>query len=56
MMGPSDLVVSGDHLLAMIRMEVASSRPDYQPTLSAAKTSKLFLLVKHHILTIDEVS
>ena len=32
-----------------IRMEVASSRPDYLPTLSAAKTSKLSLLVKHHI-------
>ena len=26
----------------MIRMEVASSRPDHLPTLSAAKTSKLF--------------
>ena len=32
-----------------IRMEVASSRPDYLPTLSAAKTSKPSLLVKHHI-------
>ena len=39
-----------------IRMEVASSRPDYLPTLSAAKTSKLSLLVKHHILAIDEAS
>ena len=29
-----------------IRMEVASSRPDHLPTLSAAKTSKLSLLVK----------
>ena len=37
-------------------MEVASSRPDYLPTLSAAKTSKLSLLVKHHILEIDEAS
>ena len=39
-----------------IRMEVASSRPDYLPTLPAAKTSKLCLLVKHHILAIDEAS
>ena len=39
-----------------IRMEVASSRPDYLPTSSAAKTSKLFLLVKHQILAIDEAS
>ena len=37
-------------------MEVASSRPDYLPTLSAAKTSILSLLVKHHILAIDEAS
>ena len=37
-------------------MEVDSSRPDYLPTLSAAKTSKLSLLVKHHILAIDEAS
>ena len=37
-------------------MEVASSRPDYLPTLSAAKVSKLSLLVKHHILAIDEAS
>ena len=29
----------------LIRMEVASSRPDYLPTLSAAKTSKLSQLV-----------
>ena len=33
-------------------MEVASSRPDYLPTLSAAETSKLFLLVKHHIMAV----
>ena len=33
-------------------MEVASSRPYYLPTLSAAKSSKLSLLVKHHILAI----
>ena len=33
----------------MIRMEVASSRPDYLPTLSAAKASKHSLLVKHHM-------
>ena len=39
-----------------IRMEVTSSRPDYLPTLSAAKTSKLSLLVKHHILAIDEAN
>ena len=37
-------------------MEDASSRPDYLPTLSAAKTSKLSLLGKHHILAIDEAS
>ena len=43
------------HHLA-IRMEVASSRPDYLPTLSAAKTSNISLLVKHHILAIDEAS
>ena len=43
-------------LLVMIRMEVASSWPDYLPTMSAAKTSKLSLLVKHHILAIDEAS
>ena len=40
----------------MIRMEVASSRSDYLPTLPAAKTSKLSLLVKHHILAIDEAT
>ena len=40
----------------MIRLEVASSRSDYLPTLSAAKTSKLSLLIKHHILAIDEAS
>ena len=39
-----------------IRMEVASSRLDHLPTQSAAKTSKLSLLVKHHILAIDEAS
>ena len=42
--------------MTMIRIEVASSRPDYLPTFSAAKTSKLSLLVKHHILAIDEAS
>ena len=47
--------VINDQLL-LIRMEVASSRPDYLPTLSTAKTSKLYLLVKHHILAIDEAS
>ena len=35
-------------------MAVASSRPDYIPTLSAANTSKLSMLVEHHILAIDE--
>ena len=40
----------------LIRMEVATSRPDYMTTLSAAKTSKLSLLVEHHILAIDEAS
>ena len=40
----------------VFRMEVASTRQDYLPTLSAAKTSKLSLLVKHHILAIDEAS
>ena len=34
------------HKDSMIRMEVASSRSDHLPTLSAAKTSKLSLLVK----------
>ena len=37
-------------------MKVASSRPDHLSTLSLAKTSKLSLLVKHHILLIDEAS
>ena len=37
-------------------MEVASSRPDHLPTLSAAKSSNLSLLVKHHILAIYEAS
>ena len=37
-------------------MEVATSRPDYLPALSAAKTSKLSLLDRHHILAIDEAS
>ena len=37
-------------------MEVDSSRPDYLPILSAAKTVNLSLLVKHHILAIDEAS
>ena len=32
--------------LPEVRMEVASSRPDHLPTLSAAKTSKFSLLVK----------
>ena len=40
----------------MILMEVASSRQDHLPTLSGAKTSNLSLLVKHHILAIDEAS
>ena len=44
------------NIFMQIRTEVASSRPDYLPTLSAAKTSKLSLLVKHHILAIDEAS
>ena len=39
-----------------LRMEVASSRSDHLPTLSVAKTPKLSLLVKHHILAIDEAS
>ena len=43
-------------IIRWIRMEVASSWPDYLPTLSAAKTSKLSLLVKHHVLAIDEAS
>ena len=40
----------------LFRMEVASSRPDHLSTLSATKTSKLSLLVKHHILAMDEAS
>ena len=40
----------------VIRMEVASSRPDYLPALAATKASKLYLLIKHHILAIDEAS
>ena len=39
-----------------VRMDVASSRPDHLPTLSAAKASKLSLLVKLYILAIDEAS
>ena len=38
-------VADAANVRKMIRMEVASSRPDYLPTLSAAKTSKLSLLV-----------
>ena len=34
----------------LIRMEVASSRPDHLATLSAAKTSEHSLLVKSHFL------
>ena len=49
-------VVSINERCQGIRMEVASSRPDCLPTLSAANTSKLSLLVKHHILAIDEAS
>ena len=43
-------------VLDLIRLEVASSRPDYMPILSAAKTSKHSLLAKHHILAIYEAS
>ena len=50
------LLPSVSMMIFVIRMEVASSRPDHLPTLSAAKTSKLSLLVKHHILVIDEAS
>ena len=39
----------------VIRVEVASSGHDFLPTLSAAKTSKISLLVNHHIVAIDEV-
>ena len=35
-----------DDAAITIRMEVASSRPDHLPALSAAETSKLYLLVK----------
>ena len=49
-------VTDDNDFLFFIRMEVASLRRDYLPTLSAAKTSKLSLLVKHHILAIDEAS
>ena len=45
-----------DEIAENFRMEVASSRQDYLPTLSAVKTSKLSLLVKHLILAIDEAS
>ena len=37
-------------------MEVASSRQENLPTLSTAKTSKLSLLHKHHIMAIDGAS
>ena len=47
---------TGNQQQVLIRMEVASLRPDYLPTLSAAKTSKLSPLVNHHILAIDEAS
>ena len=45
-----------DGFFCSIRMEFASSRPDHLPTLSVAESSKLSLLVKHHILAIDEAS
>ena len=53
---PVDIINSNkaSPLLPLNSMEVASSRPDHLPTLSAAKTSKLSLLVKHHILVIIE--
>ena len=54
--GSETSVTYGNHIYLLIRMEVASSRPDYLPTLSAAKTFKLSLLVKHHIMAIDEAS
>ena len=47
---------STTEVVVVIRMEVDSARLDYLPSLLAAKTSKLSLLIKHHILTIDEVS
>ena len=37
-------------VLQLVRMEVASSRPDHLPTLSAAETSELSLLVKSNFL------
>ena len=49
-------ILATHYVYDIVRMEVASSRPDYLPILSAAKTSKLSLLVKHHILAIDEAS
>ena len=49
-----DATLSDD--VSTIRMEVASSRPDHLPTLSVAKTSKPSLLVKHHVLAIEETS
>ena len=52
---PESVDESADSVV-WIRMEVAFSRPDHLPTLSAAKTSKLSRLVKHHILAIDEAS
>ena len=42
--------------ILVIRMEVASSRPDYIPTLSTGIPAEHSLLVKHHILAIDEAS
>ena len=60
---PSDVIFSGSATKRLkswaaylqeqdygIRMEVASLRPDYLPTLSAAKIYKLSLLVKQHIM------
>ena len=53
-------IFTGPPIVAMskyaVRMEAASLRPDHLPTLLAVKNSKLSLLVKHHILVIDEVS
>ena len=51
-----DIFTSKTHLVLAIRMEVASLRPDHLPPLSAATTSTLSLLVKHHILAIGEAS
>ena len=39
------LFTISEELIFPIRMEVASSRPDHLPTLPAAKTSELSLLV-----------